>query len=386
MLGSFVYCVGTKILFGNGMEEKLPEELKVYGHRVLLVYGGGSIKHNGLYLRIKELLSDFEIFELAGVESNPRIGTVRKGASICREQNIEVLLAVGGGSTIDCAKVVAAAACYDGDAWELVKDPKRICSALPITTVLTIAATGSEMDAFAVISNPNTKEKLGMAHPSLLPRLSVLDPENTFSVPARQTAAGAVDILSHILESYFNLPRAAVPDRISEGLIRTIIQYAPIAIREPENYEARAQLMWTSSLAINGLCSTGKSLMWSCHPIEHELSAYYDITHGIGLAILTPNWMRYILNEKTVNTFVEYAVNVWGFDPAQEEYALARQSIDATAAFFRSLGIPEKLSELGIDESCFTEMSRNAVRNGALHLAYIPLTEKDVYNIYEMCK
>ena len=348
---NFNFCVGTRILFGKGQEEKLPELLRPYGNKVLLTYGGGSIKRTGLYDRIKNLLHEFEIFELGGIEPNPRIESVYAGAEICREEDIDVILAVGGGSTLDCSKAIAAAAYYEGDAWDLILHPDRIEKALPLVTVLTLSATGSEMDNGGVITNLKTKEKLGFGNPLLLPKASILNPENTFTVPASQTAAGSADIMSHILEVYFDTRRAAVPDRISEGLLKTVIQYAPIAVREPENYEARAELMWTSSLAINGICSTGKDCAWSCHPMEHELSAYYDITHGVGLAILTPRWMRYILNEHTVEKFAEYAKNVWGIAEKADLFETANAGIDATEEFLKSLEIPMTLSEVGLQKN-----------------------------------
>lgn len=358
---NFNFCVGTRILFGKGQEEKLPELLRPYGNKVLLTYGGGSIKRTGLYDRIKNLLHEFEIFELGGIEPNPRIESVYAGAEICREEDIDVILAVGGGSTLDCSKAIAAAAYYEGDAWDLILHPDRIEKALPLVTVLTLSATGSEMDNGGVITNLKTKEKLGFGNPLLLPKASILNPENTFTVPASQTAAGSADIMSHILEVYFDTRRAAVPDRISEGLLKTVIQYAPIAVREPENYEARAELMWTSSLAINGTCSTGKGCSWSCHPMEHELSAYYDITHGVGLAILTPRWMRYILNEDTVEKFVDYAKNVWGIAESEDVFETANAGIDATETFLKNLGIPMTLTELGITEEHFQAMAEHAV-------------------------
>ena len=382
---NFNFCVGTRILFGKGQEEKLPELLRPYGNKVLLTYGGGSIKRTGLYDRIKNLLHEFEIFELGGIEPNPRIESVYAGAEICREEDIDVILAVGGGSTIDCSKAIAAAAYYEGDAWDLILHPDRIEKALPICTVLTLSATGSEMDNGGVITNLCRFENLGLGNPLLLPKASVLNPENTFTVSASQTAAGSADIMSHILEVYFDTRRAAVPDRISEGLLKTVIQYAPIAVREPENYEARAELMWTSSLAINGICSTGKDCAWSCHPMEHELSAYYDITHGVGLAILTPRWMRYILNEHTVEKFAEYAKNVWGIEEKADLFETANAGIDATEEFLKSLGIPMTLSEVGITEEYFTEMAEHAVIFGGLSEAYVPLKAEDVVNIYRMC-
>ena len=382
---NFNFCVGTNILFGKGKEEQLSELLKKYGTRVLLTYGGGSIKRTGLYDKVKKLLEDFEVFELGGIEPNPRIDSVYEGATICREEDVDVILAVGGGSTIDCSKAIAAAAYYEGDAWDLILDSSKIEKALPICTILTLSATGSEMDNGGVITNLRTKEKLGFGHPLLLPKVSVLNPENTFSVPANQTAAGSADIMSHILEVYFDRKQAAVPDRISEGLLKTVIQYAPIAVKEPDNYEARAELMWTSSLAINGICSTGKECAWSCHPMEHELSAYYDITHGVGLAILTPRWMRYILNDDTVDKFAEYAVNVWNVVPAEDKYETANAGIDATEAFLKSLGIPMTLTELNIGEEHFARMAEHAVEFGGLNDAYVPLSREDVVNIYKMC-
>lgn len=262
---NFQFNVGTNILFGKGQLEKLPAVLEPFGKRVLLTYGGGSIKRTGLYDRVKALLADFEVFELGGIDPNPRVESVEAGAKICRENGIDVILAVGGGSTIDCSKAIAAATFYDGSAWEMIKKASAsrgmgvIDRAVPICTVLTLAATGSEMNSGSVISNLQTKEKIGFSSPLTLPKCSILDPENTFSVPANQTAAGAADIMSHVLEVYFGRTPAFIPDRICEGLLKTVIQYAPVAMKEPENYEARANLMWASSLALNGLCGAGRA-------------------------------------------------------------------------------------------------------------------------------
>jgi Uncharacterized oxidoreductases, Fe-dependent alcohol dehydrogenase family len=383
---NFRFCVGTEILFGKGQVNKLPEALKKYGTRVLLAYGGGSIKKTGLYDKVLSLLKDgFEVFELSGIQPNPRIESVREGARLCKERKIDMVLAVGGGSTIDCAKAVAAAACYSGEAWDLVLDSSKIKAALPVCSILTLAATGSEMDPFGVISNMKTNEKLGFASPYVLPKTSILDPTNTFTVPANQTAAGTADIISHICESYFTDQEAFVPDSINEGLLRACIKYCPIALKYPDNYEARAQLMWASSLAINGIGSTGKFAEWSCHPMEHELSAFYDITHGVGLAILTPRWMRYILSEKTVDKFAAFATNVWGFAPETDKFALANKGIDALENFFRACKIPMTLHEIGIGEDHFAIMAHDAVKFGNLKDAYVPLNEQDVVSIYKMC-
>ncbi|OYP45113.1 NADH-dependent alcohol dehydrogenase, partial [Lachnotalea glycerini] len=287
-----------------------------------------------------DLLKGFNVVELAGIEPNPKIESVREGVRLCREHQIDVILAVGGGSTIDCSKVIGAAYYYEGDAWDIVTTPSLIDKVLPIITILTIAATGSEMNKNAVITNMQTNEKLGTASTNMIPQTSILNPEYMFTLPAIQTAAGTADIMSHVLENYFQKTEGAFEqDKISEGLLKTCIKYCPIAIKEPDNYEARANLMWASSLALNGLCGCGKGGSWTCHPIEHELSAYYDITHGVGLAIITPSWMRYILSDQTVDKFVEYAVNVWGLSPMEDKFKLANQAINKTEEFFISCGI-----------------------------------------------
>ena len=384
-MNNFEFCVSTDVLFGKGQEEQLPAKLLPFGKKILLTYGGGSIKKNGLYDKIRNLLHEFEIFELGGIDPNPRVESVNEGAAICKEEGIDLILAVGGGSTIDCSKAIAAAAYYEGDAWDLLTGKGQVTKALPIAVVLTIAATGSEMDCAAVISNMQTKEKHHMGHPALLPKVAVLNPENTFTVPPYQTASGSADMMSHIIESYFDTVDAFVPDAIAEGLMRSVIKYTPAALADPEDYEARAQLMWTSSLALNGITSTGKSFMWSCHYIEHELSAHYDITHGAGLAMLTPKWMRYILSDKTVDKFCDYAVNVWGFAREDDKMALANKGIDATEEFFKSIGLPSTLGEFGIDDAKFAQMAENAVKVGCLQGAYVPLLEEDVINILKMC-
>lgn len=384
-MNNFEFCVSTDVLFGKGQEEQLPAKLLPFGKKILLTYGGGSIKKNGLYDKIRNLLHEFEIFELGGIDPNPRVESVNEGAAICKEEGIDLILAVGGGSTIDCSKAIAAAAYYEGDAWNLLTGKGQVTKALPIAVVLTIAATGSEMDCAAVISNMQTNEKLLMGHPALLPKVAVLNPENTFTVPPYQTASGSADMMSHIIESYFDTVDAFVPDAIAEGLMRSVIKYTPAALADPEDYEARAQLMWTSSLALNGITSTGKSFMWSCHYIEHELSAHYDITHGAGLAMLTPKWMRYILSDKTVDKFCDYAVNVWGFAREDDKMALANKGIDATEEFFKSIGLPSTLGEFGIDDAKFAQMAENAVKVGCLQGAYVPLLEEDVINILKMC-
>lgn len=383
---NFNFKAYTEMLFGKGQISKLPEVINRYGKNVLLAYGGGSIKRNGIYDNVKELLKDCNIIELDKIEPNPKIETVRRGVNLCKENDIDVILAVGGGSTIDCAKVVAAGAFYDKDPWDLVTNPEKIDKVLPIVTILTLAATGSEMNGNAVISKMDTNEKLGTASVNMKPQVSILDPEYLYTLPSIQTAAGTADIMSHIFESYFKKTEGAfVQDKFSEGLLETCIKYCPIALKDPRNYEARANLMWASSMALNGLCGSGKPGAWTCHPIEHELSAFYDITHGVGLAIVTPRWMRYILSEKTVDKFADYAINVWKLENNDDKFALANEAIDLTEKFFKDCGIPMTLKEVNIDETHFDEMAKGAVEHGSLAYAYVPLNEDDVKKILEMC-
>lgn len=385
-MDNFIYHIPTDIYFGKGQINHLGKKISEIAKKVLLVYGGGSIKKIGLYDEVIQQLkqADVEVYELAGVEPNPRIQTVRKGVDICKKEGVEAVLAVGGGSTIDCAKVIAAGTCYDGDAWDLVLDSDKITKTLPIVSVLTLAATGSEMDGFAVISDMEKNEKWGTGNDITKPVFSIMDPQYTYSVSKYQTAAGSSDIMSHTFENYFNNTKGAyLQARLAEGILKTVIKYTPIALEQPDNYEARANLMWASSLAINGLISYGESTAWTVHPMEHELSAYYDITHGAGLALLTPYWMEYILSEKTVDKFVEYGVNVWGIDSSKEAMEIAKEAIAKTREFFISIGMPSRLSEINIDETHFDIMSEKAAKGG-LKYGFVSLTKEDVKNIFKM--
>lgn len=377
----------TTIHFGKGQISHLAD-LAAYGKRVLLCYGGGSIKRNGIYDQATKILSDagLEIFELSGVEPNPRIQTVRRGVELCRKESIDMILAIGGGSTIDCAKVVAAGAKYDGDAWDLVIHPELIKAALPIFSVLTLAATGSEMDAFAVISDMTKNEKWGTAAECLKPTMSVLDPTYTFSVPARQTAAGTADMMSHTFENYFSMDDGAyVQKRMAEALLKTMIHYGPIALEKPDDYDVRANLMWAASHAINGLVGEGCAPAWCVHPMEHELSAFYDITHGEGLAILTPAWMEHVLSEKTEKQFATYGRNVWGLT-GTDDAPVAREAIARTRQFFtETMHMPATLHEVGItDEEHFDVMAQKAA-DGSKG-SFVPLTKEDIVEIYRAAK
>lgn len=384
-MNDYDYHVPTDIRFGRGRINCLNTEIGRYGKKVLLVYGGGSIKKNGIYSKVYEVLEKFDIYELPGIEPNPKLASVRKGAEMCKKYGIDVVLAVGGGSTIDASKHIACAAFYDGDPWDLVLDRTKITEALPVFTVLTISATGSEMNPGAVISNEDTKEKLEINHPLLYPALSVCDPTYQFSLPAKQTAAGCVDIFSHILEQYFQPNDGAfITDRLSEAALKTCIKYGPQAVAVPDDYEARSNLMWTGSIALNHLFTFGKGGGWSVHPIEHELSAFYDLTHGVGLAILTPAWMKYVLSDATVKRFAMYARNVWDVDD-EDDRAAANAGIYLTERFFKELEMPSKLSDVGIDDSRLAEMAAEAVRTSSLSTkAYVKLDASDVEAIMRM--
>lgn len=388
-MNPFIYNIPTKVYFGENQLGNLGAELRKYGKRVLVTYGGGSIKRIGLYDKVMEELrkADMEVFELSGIEPNPRIESVREGARICKEHNVDVLLAVGGGSTLDATKFMAAGACVEHDAWEFFgANAKPIERALPLVTILTLSATGSEMDSGGVISNLATGDKLGRLAPALQPKVSFLDPTLTYSVSKFQTACGAADMMSHIIEVYFNTQEDLyMLDCFMEGMLKTIVKYAPIAVAEPENYEARANLMWTSSWAINGFINGGKRKAWSCHPMEHELSAVYDITHGLGLAILTPRWMEYCLDETNVDKYVQYGVNIFGVDSSLDKMTIARESIRLTAEFlFDTLGLQRTFTEVGIKREDFALMAKKACRYGDIK-GFKTLTPADVERIFEMC-
>ena len=387
-MNDFIFDIPTKVYFGREQLSHLSSELKKYGKRVLLTYGGGSIKSNGLYDRIVEQINaaGLELYELPGIEPNPRIASVRKGAELCKKHDIDVLLAVGGGSTIDATKFIAAGAMVEHDPWEFIINKAPIERALPIVTVLTLAATGSEMDDSGVISNPDTDDKIGRGDHNLLPKASFLDPTLTYTVSAYQTACGAADIISHICEVYFNLEKDLyMLDGFMEVLFKTVIKYAPIAIVKPDDYEARANLMWASSWAINGFLDGGRTLAWSCHPMEHQLSAYYDITHGLGLAILTPRWMRHCLNDATAPRLARFARTVFSVDNALDDAEAANAGIERLSEFlFTTLGLKSTLSAIGIDQTHFDAMAEKACGAGGVIEGFVPLKKQDVLDIYRM--
>lgn len=384
-MNNFKFKNETSIRFGKDrLETELYDAVSQFGNRVLLTFGGGSIKKSGLYDRVINLLSCLEVFELSDIEPNPKINSVRQGQKLVKEHDIDVILAVGGGSVIDASKVIASSKFYDKDPWELVKDSsKRFgINQLPIVDILTLSATGTEMNAGSVISNPETNQKLGTMGPNT-PAVSFLDPQLTYSVSKWQTAAGSIDIFSHLTEQYFDTGASDVTLGMIEGLYRAVIKNTPSVLADPNNYDARAALMWSSTMALNGLVSVGTQNGWTVHPIEHELSAYYDITHGIGLGILTPRWMKHILSAETVPRFAQFGRHVWHLTGTDE--VVANQAIQATFDWVKSLNVPTTLPGVEINDTThFQKMAESAVLVGDLnHSAYVPLEVADVVSLFE---
>lgn len=382
IMEKFYFYNPVKIYFGEGSMDNLKELVKNYKN-VLLCYGKGSIKENGIYDKVKDALVGKNVFELSGIMPNPRTEKVYEGIETVRKENIDLILAVGGGSTIDCAKAISAGAYHDGDFWEdLFINKKEIERAVDIGTVLTMAGTGSEMDSGGVISNIKQKIKTSYGSELLFPKFSILDPTLTYSLPKYQLISGTVDMMSHIMEEYFSMPDYEnTTDAISEGLLRSIIENIRIALKDPVNYRARANLMWASTLAINGLTSLGKRGDWISHKLEHTLSAYYDITHGMGLSIVHPNYLKYVYKNH-IEKFKAFAVNVWDIDKnsgSDEEIAL--KGIEKLKEFFKEIGAPTSLREVNIPKEAIHEMSRNCKVNKT---SYSNLDADDIEKIYNM--
>ena len=380
---NFDYQTPTRLVFGKGVIEKLPGVMESIGKKVLLTYGGGSIKKMGLYDKVKSMLKGFSIVELSGIQPNPKYNpSVLDGVRLCKENGIEVILAVGGGSVLDCSKAIAAGACYDGDPGALITGKVKAKAALPIVDILTLAATGSEYDIYGVISRTETNDKIGYGDPLLYPVCSFLDPEYTFTVSKKQTAAGCADAMNHTIEQYFTADTTLLNDGFCESMLRSLMINGRKCIENPQDYTARAEMMLCCTYGCNGILSLGNSPSgWPCHGIEHALSAYYDITHGEGLAIITPRWMQHILSERTLDRFVKYGINVFGIDSKLDKWEIARKAIDATYAFFESIGMPMHLREVGIDEKRIGEMAHHIAVNEGLDQAYAPLSEKDIAEI-----
>lgn len=380
---NFDYMTPTRLIFGRDAIAKLPEVMTQFGKKILLTYGGGSIKKIGLYQKVLEMLKGYDIVELPGIQPNPKYDpSVLDGVRLCKEHNVDVILSVGGGSVLDCSKAIAAGAKYDGDPWDLISYKVKAKAALPIVDIITLAATGSEYDCGGVISRTETNDKIGYIDPLLFPVVSILDPVYTFTVSKKQTAAGIADAMNHTIEQYFVEDSTLLNDGFCESMLRSLMINGRKCLENPEDYTARAEMMLACTYGCNGILALGNSYSgWPCHGIEHALSAYYDITHGEGLAIITPRWMRHILSERTMDRFVKYGINVFGIDPTLPMQEIAGKAIDATYEFFESINIPMHLREVGIDDSRIDEMAHHIAVNEGLDKAYAPLTEQDIKEI-----
>lgn len=387
----FNYCAPTRVIFGKNTELEVGKALKNAGAtRVLMQYGGGSIKKSGLYDRVVKAIRDegIELFELGGVQPNPHLSLVRKAIEIVREQKIDYLLAVGGGSAIDSTKATAVGAVYDGDVWDFYCGKAVPKKAMPVGVVLTIPAAGSEGSNSSVITNEDGWIKRGLGCDLTRPAFAIYNPELTYSLPAYQTAAGATDIMAHIMERYFtNEPDVDMTDRLCESVLKTIIRQAPVAVKEPDDYVARAEMMWASTVAHNDFLSCFRVGDWSSHQLSHELSGMYDATHGAALAVAFPAWMTYVYKHD-VQRFCRFAVEVMGvemdfFHP--EETAL--KGIAALRAFFKSIGMPTTLSELGVPEDKLDVLA-DKVKRGADGTTgqFVKLTRDDCLKIYQLMR
>lgn len=381
---NFNYCTPTRLIFGEGVINDLPEVMSHYGKKILLTYGGGSIKKIGLYDKVLELLKGYEIYELPNIMPNPKYNpSVLDGVRMCKQHNIDVILSVGGGSVLDCSKAIAGGAKYDGEPWDLITYKAETTDALPIVDIITLAATGSEYDAGGVISRTETNDKTCYSDPHLYPKVSFLDPTYTFTVSKKQTSAGIADAMNHIFEQYFCEDSTILNDGFMEAGLKSLMINGRKCLDNPEDYNARAEMMLVCTYGCNDIYSLGNSQSgWPCHGMEHALSAYYDITHGEGLAIITPRWMKHILSEKTVDRFVKYGINVFGIDESLDKMAIANKAIDETYKFFESINIPMHLKDVGIDESRIEEMAKHVADNEGLENAWAPLLQEDIAAIF----
>ncbi len=376
----------TKIIFGKEQESKVGKEVKKYADKVLLHYGGGSIKRFGTYDGIINSLKEagVEVVELGGVKPNPRLGLIKEGIEICRKEDIDLILAVGGGSVIDSAKSIAVGVPYAGDVWDFFLGKEKISKAVPVGVVLTIPAAGSESSSGAVVTKMDGQLKRSIGSSLIRPKFAILNPELTTTLPNYQTACGAADIMAHVMERYFtNTENVDLTDRLAESTLKTVIKNTPLAIKENENYAARAEVMWASTIAHNGLLGTGREEDWSSHLIEHELSGIYDVAHGAGLAVVFPAWMEYVY-QHDLERFAQFAVRVWDLDPDFKDLEwTARQGIKKTREFFASIGLPVTLAELDIPADRLKEMADKCTAQGPVG-NFVKLSSEDVVNIYKL--
>ena len=390
---NFEFYSPARLIFGKGTENNIGENLKPHAKKVLLHYGGGSIKKSGLYDRVVKSLNETGVsfVELGGVKPNPRLALAQEGIELCKRENVDLILAVGGGSVIDSAKCIAMGVYYDGDVWDMYETGKAIEKALPVAIILTIPAAGSEASGDTVITNEEKALKYGYGSAKLRPLISVMNPELFFTLPKNQVANGVTDMMSHVFERYFtNTKNVELTDGLCETVLRTIMHNAPKVLKNAEDYDAWSEIGFAGTVAHNGLVGCGREQDWGCHNMEHELSAIYDVAHGAGLAVLTPAWMEYVWKDN-VGMFVQFATKVMGVDGSyRQPEDIIMEGIDKLRTFFRSIGQPTTLSELGIGEDRLEEMARKATHEcfgqehpiGGLKKLYW----QDVLAIYRLAK
>lgn len=381
-MNSFNFFNPTKIIFGENAINNLANEIKNYKN-ILFTYGGGSIKKNGIYNKVIQILKNENknVIELDGIMPNPRKEKVYEGIELCKNNNIDFILAVGGGSVIDCSKAIAIGAKTDKDFWQTFYiDWEECTDAIPLGTILTLSATGTEMDSGSVITDWENHIKTHYDSEHMFPKFSILDPSYTYTLPKEQTIYGSIDILAHVFEQYFSMPdESNLSDNLAEAIIRTVIDNLEIAIENPNNYNARANLMWCSTMALNGIIGLGKEQDWNSHQIEHALSGIYDIAHGAGLAIVFPNWMKYVY-KNSINKFKKYAVNIWNVDTKNKtEEEIALEGINKTKEYFSKVGAPVTLSEVNIPESDIDKIVETVILTG--EGSYLKIDKEDIKNI-----
>ncbi|OIP83845.1 MAG: NADH-dependent alcohol dehydrogenase [Porphyromonadaceae bacterium CG2_30_38_12] len=387
-MDNFNFYSPTYFVFGKSRENEAGDYVRKFkGTRVLIHYGSGSVVESGLLARVKKSLANAGIWftELGGVVPNPRSGLVYKGIEQCKENNIDFVLAVGGGSVIDSAKAIAIGALYDGDFWDFFTGKKIVEKALPIGTILTLTAAGSEGSSGSVITHENGILKRATGGEVLRPAFSILNPELTCSLPPFQTACGATDMMAHVMERYFtNSKRVEISDRLAEGILLTVINEAPKALANPLDYDARANLMWAGMVAHNDTCGVGRLSDWSTHQMEHELSGLYDVAHGAGLAVMFPAWMKYVMKHDVMR-FAQFAVRVWGCSmDFQEPENTALEGIACYEKFVSSLGMPIRFASLGARAADIPVLVKNLGLAGKTLGNFVKLTEEDVTKIYEL--
>ena len=386
---NFRFYSPTYFCFGKETEESTGELVKRFGgSKVLIHYGGGSIKKNGVYDRVVSSLKEQKIdyIELGGVMPNPRSGLVYEGIELCRSEGVDFILAVGGGSAIDSAKAIAAGVVYEGDFWDYYATDKVVDKAIPLGTVLTIAAAGSEGSGDSVITHEEGMLKWAATGEGLRPKFSILNPENTCTLPAYQTACGITDIMAHVCERYFtNTKDVEITDRLCEAILKTMITESPKVIANPNDYEARANIMWAGMVAHNNICGVGREQDWSSHTLEHELSSLYDVAHGAGLAVIMPAWMKHVMNHN-VQRFVQFAVRIWGCDADFEDPEItAKEGIERFINFLTSIGMPKNFEEVGAKEEDIPELVQHlGVTEENTVGGFMPLGPKDVEAIYKI--